>query len=234
MKIGIFTDSHYSSAEVTCKKRFNSASLAKIAEAYEFFAAEGCGPVICLGDLIDREDDHQKERQNLAAVAEIIGASGLHTVCITGNHDAFAFDRDEFYEILGGMCRPPLRLTTSDGITLLFLNACYYSSGEAYAPGKSNWKDTFFPHTDTLRQELADAEGDVYVFMHQNVDPEIPENHRLSNDAQVREILEQSGKVRAVFQGHYHKGNQTVHNGITYRTFPAMCEGEGRRYVVEL
>ena len=66
------------------------------------------------------------------------------------------------------------------------------------------------------------------------LNPEIPENHRLSNDAQVREILEQSGKVKTVFQGHYHKGNQSVHNGITYRTFPAMCEGEGRRWVIEI
>ena len=139
MKIGIFTDSHYSSAAVTCKKRFNSASLEKIAEAYRYFAAEGCGPVICLGDLIDREDDHQKEIQNLTAVSEIIRASGLHTVCVMGNHDAFAFTRDEFYSITGALCRPSLNITSSDGKILLFVNACYYASGEPYAPGKGKW-----------------------------------------------------------------------------------------------
>lgn len=234
MKIGIFTDPHYSSAEITCGKRHNSASLDKIAEAYRYFAAEGCGPVICLGDLIDREGDHQKEIQNLTAVSEIINASGLHTVCVMGNHDAFTFTRDEFYEITGGLCRPPYRITSSDGITLLFLNACYYASGEPYAPGKGDWKDTFFPCVDALRDKLAAAEGNVYIFMHQNIDPEIPENHRLKNDAEVREVLESSGKVKAVFQGHYHKGNECVHNGIRYVTYPAMCEGEGRRYIVEI
>ena len=234
MKIGIFTDSHYSSAEITCGKRHNSASLDKIAEAYRYFAAEGCGPVICLGDLIDREDDHQKEIQNLTAVSEIIRASGLHTVCVMGNHDAFTFTQDEFYSITGALCRPPLRITSSDGKTLLFVDACYYASGEPYAPGKGNWKDTFYPHTEQLRRELDAAEDDVYIFMHQNIDPEIPENHRLSNDAELREILERSGKVRTVFQGHYHKGNVCELNGIRYVTYPAMCEGEGRRYVVEL
>ena len=35
MKIGIFTDSHFSSAEVTCGNRYNSRSLEKIRRADE-------------------------------------------------------------------------------------------------------------------------------------------------------------------------------------------------------
>lgn len=235
MKIGIFTDSHYSSAEITCGKRRNSASLDKIAEAYRYFEADPeCVNVICLGDLIDREGDHQKEIQNLAAVAEIISASRLHTVCVMGNHDAFTFTRSEFFEIVGAMCRTPLSIKCPDGTTLLFLNTCYYASGESYAPGEGDWKDTFFPRMHELENCLNAAEGDVYVFMHHNIDPEIREDHRLKNDAEVREALERSGKVKAVFQGHYHKGHECVHNGIRYVTYPAMCEGEGRRYIVEI
>ena len=235
MKIGIFTDSHYSSAEITCKKRFNSASLEKIAEAYRYFEADReCRIVICLGDLIDREGDHQKEIQNLAAVSEIIRASGLQTVCVMGNHDAFTFTHDEFFEIVGSMCRTPRNIKCSNGTTLLFLNACYYASGAAYSPGEGNWKDTFFPHMQELEASLNAAEGDVYVFMHQNIDPTIPENHRLSNDSEVRDVLERSGKVKAVFQGHYHKGSEYELNGIKYITYPAMCEGEGRRYIIEI
>ena len=33
MKLGIFTDSHYSSQEVTCGNRYNSRSLEKIRKA---------------------------------------------------------------------------------------------------------------------------------------------------------------------------------------------------------
>ena len=235
MKIGIFTDSHYSSAEITCGKRHNSASLDKIAEAYRYFEADPeCRIVICLGDLIDREGDHQKEIQNLAAVAEIISASRLHTVCVMGNHDAFTFTRNEFFEIVGPMCRTPLSINCSDGTTLLFLNTCYYASGESYAPGEGDWKDTFFPRMQELEDCLNAAEGDVYVFMHHNIDPEIREDHRLKNAAEVREALERSSKVKAVFQGHYHKGHECELNGIRYVTYPAMCEGEGRYYIVEI
>jgi len=42
--------------------------------------------------------------------------------------------------------------------------------------------------------------------------------------AQVRQILQDSGKVRKVLQGHYHPGHCSVHQGIEYRTFPALCE----------
>ena len=41
-----------------------------------------------------------------------------------------------------------------------------------------------------------------------------------------------SGKVKAVFQGHYHKGHETVIDGIPYHTLPAMCEGEENRFMI--
>ena len=42
MKIGLYTDSHYSSQEVTCGCRYNSRSLDKIRVAYDFFERSGC------------------------------------------------------------------------------------------------------------------------------------------------------------------------------------------------
>ena len=74
MKLGIFADSHYSSAEVTCKKRYNSASLEKIRQAFEHFQKEECDFVICLGDLIDKEDSHKKEIANLKKVEKFSAA----------------------------------------------------------------------------------------------------------------------------------------------------------------
>ena len=42
MKIGLYTDSHYSSQEVTCGCRYNSRSLDKIRAAYDFFERSSC------------------------------------------------------------------------------------------------------------------------------------------------------------------------------------------------
>ena len=101
MKIGVYTDAHYSSQEITCGRRYNSQSLRKIKEAYEFFKKECCGLVVCLGDLIDTEQTIEKEVQNLIDIATVIRKSNIPTVCLMGNHDAFVLDRKRFYEILG-------------------------------------------------------------------------------------------------------------------------------------
>ena len=72
MKIGIFTDSHYSSAEVSCGRRYNNKSLAKIKEAYAAFEREGCALAVCLGDLIDTEVTVELEVENLKKIDGVI------------------------------------------------------------------------------------------------------------------------------------------------------------------
>lgn len=232
MKTGIFTDSHYSSAELTCGKRFNSKSLAKIKEALEYFRAEECDLVICLGDLIDSENEHENEIKHLEEIATAFENSGMKIFAVMGNHDGFAFDVDEFYGILGEECRP--RNLYFDNENLIFIDACYFKNGKHYKRGDSDWTDTFFPHTDKLAKALENVRGNTYIFMHQNIDPSISEDHRLSNDAEVREILEKSGKVKTVFQGHFHPGFQSEHNGISYVAYPAVCENEKAYFIVEL
>lgn len=232
MKIGIFTDSHYSSAELTCGKRHNSKSLKKIEEAYAHFQAEKCDLVISLGDLIDREEEHITEIENLKKVAAVIRDSGIQTYCVMGNHDAFAFTSDEFYEILGHDRRPCRKHI--NGKTLLFLDTCYFKSGRHYEPGDSDWTDTCLPDPSALKKQLRESGGDAYIFMHQNIDPDVKENHRLSNDREVRKILEKSGIVKEVYQGHYHPGIISEHNGIRYTTFPAMCENDNARFIIEI
>ena len=232
MKLGIFADSHYSSAEVTCKKRFNSASLEKIRKAFEHFQKEECDFVICLGDLIDKEDSHKKEVANLKKVRDVMNEFDLNTFVVMGNHDGFAFDQDEFYKILGQKYIP--KRTYEYGINLIFVDACYFKNGYHYKPGDSDWQDTYFPYIDELKIQLSCLNGDTYVFMHQNIDPDISEEHRVYNDDEIRSALERSGIVKTVFQGHYHPGKQSKHNGIQYITLPAMCENDDAYFVVEV
>lgn len=231
MKIGLFSDPHYSTQEVTCGCRYNSRSLDKMRQAYQTFAAAGCDLILCLGDLTDIEKDHRQEIANLQAAAAIIHSVSIPTVCLMGNHDAFAFTPEEFYDLLGG-CKPTDR--TAQGKSLLFLDTCHFRSGRHYAPGDTDWTDTCLPDPAALEAALAAATGEVYVFLHQNIDPGIPADHRLSNDSEVRRILAQSGKVKAVYQGHYHPGHQSRLGDIDYVTLPAMCEQERAYYIVEV
>lgn len=231
MKIGFFTDSHYSSQEITCGNRYNSQSLRKIREAYRAFEQAQCDLVICLGDLIDKEVSHELEVENLKKVAEVIHGSFVKTFCVMGNHDAFALTPDEFYGILVG-CKP--KTIEKDGKKLLFLDACYFKSGQHYQPGDTDWTDTFYPYLEALQTQLTDAEEEIYIFLHQNIDPNIQRNHCLFNMEQINTLLSQSGKVKTVYQGHYHKGYESSHNGIRYKAFPAMCEREGVYFIEEI
>ena len=233
MKLGIFTDSHYSSQEITCGRRYNSRSLDKIRRALADFRAAGCDLVLCLGDLIDREESHDLEVENLRTVAEALDAEDIPIYILRGNHDGFCFTEAEFYEILGEDRRPSD--LTAENKTLLFLDACFYADEAPYDPaGSHDWTDTCLPRPEALANRLSADQGDIYVFLHQNIDPNIREDHRVKNADAVREILEQSGCVRRVFQGHYHRGAENEHNGILYTTFSAMCESENAVYIVEL
>ncbi len=233
MKIGIIADPHSSSEPITCGKRYNSLSLGKIKKAYADFAEAGCEIVILLGDITDTEPTHEMEIEALRKVASVFAEySAVKTVCLMGNHDAFVFTPDEFYSIIGEAYRPA---TLNAGDTsLVFIDACYYADGTHYAPGGYDWEDTFYPHTADLENEMASAGEKVIIFMHQDIDPNIPEDHRLSNAAEIRGILEKSGKVAAVYQGHYHPGKSSVVNGISYTALPAMCEGEDTCLVIEI
>lgn len=232
MKLGIFTDPHYSSAPLTCGRRYNSRSLAKIEAALARFVAERCDLVVCLGDLIDREPTHEAEAANLAALARVFDAAELPTAVLRGNHDAFSLTKEDFYRILGAS-RYPADRTFGDK-TLIFLDACHFFSGRPYTPGDTDWTDTFLPDTDGLRARLAAVPGEAIVLMHQNIDPDIRADHSLKNAAEVRKILEESGKVHLVLQGHYHPGTENTHNGILYRTFPAMCERDDAVFVLKV
>jgi hypothetical protein len=47
-------------------------------------------------------------------------------------------------------------------------------------------------------------------------------------------MLEDTGKVRAVIQGHYHDGALSEHAGIDYITVSAMCEHELPYFILEI
>ena len=221
MKIGLFSDPHYSSQDLTCGNRRNNLSLGKMRDALAYFAAQGCDRVICLGDLTDTEDTKEKEIENMGEIAALFAEFALPVTVVMGNHDAYVFTAEEFYCLLGG-CEPT---SIHEGNThLLFLDANYTADGVRYTPHGFHWYDVGLPDPTALQGQLAALTGDVYLFMHQNIDPDIPAaDHKLANAEEVCRIIEESGKVRAVYQGHFHWGNTSRRNGVDYITLPAMA-----------
>ncbi len=235
MKLALFTDPHYCDKEVTCRTRRPVLSYGKIREAMETFVREGVDFVLCLGDIIDKCDDPQMNIEKTKEIAALIRSYPLPFYSLMGNHDANVFTRREFNELVNDMPFPSPSSITVKGKTLILLNANYNDDGTPYVPGEVDWKNTYIPEEQLhrLAQQLSDpATTEAYVFLHQNLDPEVQKDHIVRNAAAVREIIRASGKVKAVFQGHYHKGHDTVIDGIPYYTLPAMCEGEENRFKI--
>lgn len=231
MKIGLYADPHYADRELTGDCRRNRASLQKIKDAYADFLKAGCELAVCMGDLADSDKPHERELANLELLAETINSFPIRTFFIMGNHDAFAYGAEEFYRVLGGGEPQDIHTPNFD---LLFLDACYFKNGVRYARGDSDWRDTFLPDAGRLEERLAECGDNVYVFMHQNLDPQVPEVLRLANADEVIGILEKSGKVKTVYQGHHHPGHRTVCNGIEYISLPAMCEHDDVHMIIEV
>lgn len=226
MKVGLFTDAHASSIS-------GPAVLGRIEKAIKIFKKEKCDLVVFLGDLLHDDVSHEKEIENLKAVCKILQSFDGPVFAIIGNHDTNLFTKEEFYRILGEEFRPKNQMI--DGKLLLFIDGCYFQTGEEYRPGRTGGVDTWYPYGNQLKQDLHQMDGDTaYVFTHQVLDLSSGSVQRILNAAEIRQILEESGKVRAVYQGHSHKLVESDINGIHYMTLPAMHDSENAYYVLNL
>ena len=98
----------------------------------------------------------------------------------------------------------------------MVLDANFDSTGKDFDHGHYNWGDPNIPEKELkwLEEDLNESKEPVIVFIHQLLDGAEP--YQVKNASQVRTILEKSGKVTCVFQGHYHEGNYSEINGIHY------------------
>jgi len=84
---------------------------------------------------------------------------------------------------------------------------------------------------DWLRADLAATTKPTLVFVHQQLNVAfdlLSGGPEISNAADVRAVLKESGKVVAVLQGHDHEAALALVDGIHYLTFEALVEEEGR------
>lgn len=234
LRLGLFADSHYSDREISCRTRRPSHSYRKIGEAMRAFAAAGADAAVILGDLVDACRDRSSDRAELERVGRLITSFCLPVYCLRGNHDCDNFTAHDFYAI-SGLAEPPFSAPAGEGRVMIFLDANFRADGRRYLPHAVDWTDSSLPQEDVerLRRELARSDvGEATVFIHQRLDGCDDERYNIENSREIREILESSGKVRRVFQGHYHKGDLRTVNGIEYVTLAAMCEGEENSYTI--
>jgi len=231
MKLGIFADPHYCSADTLCETRRPRLSLGKISEAYGCFIDENVELTLCMGDLTDRCSSHDEAIQNLEVILTEIRKTNLPFLNVPGNHDYLDFTADELEK--AGLMTPPYSEVYS-GIRLIVLDANYRSDFRRFDEAGVEWTDSNLPpeQIDFLSDILSKSKEPCVVLVHENLDFSVEKHHVIKNADEIRTILENSGKVQLVIQGHYHPGADSTVNGIRYLTIPAMCEGEANHFMI--
>jgi len=230
-RFGIVTDCHYADTD-TLGTRFYRESLDKLAECVTLMNSERVDFLIELGDIKDqnRAPVEQRTLLYLQAIEKVFQGFDGPTYHVLGNHDMDSISKIQFLthventNIKSGRSYYSFDL---NGLRYIVLDANYRTDGTDYDHGNFDWTDANIPseELDWLRQDLAAAPGCVIVFIHQLLDG--VGSVYVNNAADVRQILQASGKVLAVLQGHHHPGSYSNIAGIHYYTLKALVEGSG-------
>ena len=230
-RFGIITDCHYADAD-TRNGRYYRQSLDKLAECVELMNAE---KVDFLAELGDFKDENAKPVElktiaHLRAIEKVFQKFAGPTYHVLGNHDMDSISKAQFLANVENTGIDPARSYysfDSKGIHFVVLDANYRKDGVDYDHGNFKWLDANIPpaQLEWLAEDLRNARRPAIVFVHQQL-AGIP-THRINNAEEVRPVLESSGKVIAVFQGHKHKGGYAQIEGIHYYTLKGAVEGSG-------
>lgn len=229
LSFGLFTDAHYADAN-TLGLRCYRASMTKLAECVQLMNEKNVDFLIELGDLKDQRTPPSEATtlQDLETIEQAFKQFNGPRYHVLGNHDMDSISKAQFLSKVTNTGIPANASYYSfdaKGIHCIVLDANYKADGSDYDHGKFDWKDANIPKAqlDWLRQDLETTAHPVLVFVHQQLDVETATG--VKNAQRVRQILEKSKKVLAVFQGHHHPGHYGVLNTIHYLTLNAMVEG---------
>jgi calcineurin-like phosphoesterase family protein len=231
VRFGLIADAHYADAD-TKGTRFYRESIVKVREAVTRLRAERLSFLCELGDLKDMAADEpdSRTRAHLRAIEAEVRRFGGPTCHVLGNHDMDNLSKAQFLDGITNTGLAPRRAYYAferGGVRFVTLDACCMKNGRDYDHGNFDWRDTIVPpaQLEWLRRELSSSANPVIVFVHQRLDGD--GDAFVKNSAEVRSVLEASGRVLAAFHGHDHPGARSESNGIHYYTLKAIVEGSG-------
>jgi alkaline phosphatase len=224
LRIGLVTDIHYADKEQR-GSRYYRDSLAKLQIAKKEWQKQNIAFLVSLGDAIDSVNTPDGDLKSLRSVNEV-----LRQVCdaryyVLGNHCVECLTKKEYLEGVGQ--KKSYFSFDKGGYHFVILDADFRpEDGKAYGRNNSQWNKAVVPEAELIwmQNDLSSTTLPVIVFLHQRLDGELTNGHVVKNCVQVRRVLEKSGKVQLVFQGHQHSGGYNEISGIKYLTLKALIE----------
>ncbi len=222
VRFGVMTDMHYAD-KPNGGTRYYQQTPTKLARAAQQFKSDAVDFVIELGDFIDSAKSLNKEKEYLRTIQRQYATLPGKKHYVLGNHCVSALTKNEFLAIVG---QSSTHYSFDVGaIHFVVLDACFRSDMTPYGRKNFQWTDSNIPPKELqwIENDLRQSKKPTILFVHQRLDTK--DHYGIKNASSVRGILERSGNVRAVFQGHYHKNAHQHISGIDYITFAAMVEG---------
>lgn len=224
LRIGMVTDLHYADKPPRGSRHYRETT-GKLATAAEQLKQRHPNFIVELGDLVDAADSVETELRYLEQINEQFSAICPKRHYVLGNHCVHTLTKDEFLRSVG---KPKSYYSFDEGeFHFVVLDSCFRSDGQPYGRKNFVWTDPNVPDSEIrwLQQDLESTTKKTIVFAHQRLD--VSNHYGVKNAAAIRGMLEASGKVLAVFQGHSHKNDHNEIRGIHYCTLVAMVEGSG-------
>ncbi|QDV85641.1 metallophosphoesterase family protein [Planctomycetes bacterium TBK1r] len=224
LRVGLVTDLHYADKPAAGTRHYRE-TRGKLAEAAAEFERQGITCLVELGDLIDAAEEVETEQRYLQTINREFSAICDDRHYVLGNHCVDTLMKEEFLGSVGQA--KPYYSFDRQGFHFVVLDSCFRADGQPYGRKNFQWTDANVPQEELewLAADLAGTDNQTIVFAHQRLD--VSNNHGVKNNADVRKILEASGNVLAVFQGHSHQNDLKEIHGIHYCTLVAMVEGSG-------
>lgn len=179
--------------------------------------------IVNLGDVLEDESNAQ-DRVRYARFVSLLREIGKPILHVAGNHDTINLSPAE----LCGLWGTTSELTYSrdaDGVHFAVLRTIEHRGERIELPEEQlNW----------LEQDLAATSLPSIVLMHHPVSEmrlegnrwfeKRPHLCRVVERRAAREVIEKSGKVLAVFNGHVHWNHLDIIRGIPYVTLQSLIE----------
>jgi len=233
IRFGMISDVHYADRG-PAGIRFYNQSLGKVQEAINRMNQEKLDFAIELGDFKDQDEvpNEANTLKYLTDIEAVFQKFNGPTYHVLGNHDTDGISKQQFLERVENTGIPNTESFYSfnlKGIHFVVLDGDFTKEGKAYDHGNFSWDDSFIPESQInwLKDDLKENSLPVVVFVHQMLGNWRDVKLEVQNAAAVRQILEQSGKVLCIFQGHVHEESYNLINGIHYYSVNAVVDGDG-------
>lgn len=181
--------------------------------------------VIVLGDLIE-DDNTENDKEHMQFLIKSFNRLNCKVYFVAGNHDLKNISEDELMDIFNQKLFYSFDSDNLHCIVLFSRKIQIKGAGFTITDDQIEW----------LKKELNSTKKDCIIFMHASLaDQDLtgnpwfegrPDSCLILNRNKVRSILENSGKVKAVFNSHLHWDKKHLHNSIPYFTIQSLVENE--------